>query len=101
MEDLEQIKIVTFYEFKKIAASDLPRLKDDLRHRMRELNIKGTIILAEEGFNSTICGIPTDLDRFLSEFEKLFETKLELKPSFHDLWPFKRLDVKIKPEIVT
>jgi UPF0176 protein len=101
MDNLEQIKIVTFYEFKRIAGSDLTRLRADLRTRMRELNIRGTIILAPEGFNATVCGSPEDIDRFTMEFEELLDTALEMKASFHDSWPFRRVDVKIKPEIVT
>src|SRR5215218_9692478 len=101
MDGLEQIKIVTFYEFKKIAHVELPRLKADLRHRMHKLNIKGTVILATEGFNTTVCGSPEDVDRFMMEFEKILDTALVTKSSFHYSWPFKRIEVKIKPEIVT
>jgi UPF0176 protein len=101
MDGLEQIKIVTFYQFTRISDSDLSRLKAGLRHRMRKLNIKGTVILAGEGFNATVCGRPEDIDRFTMDFEGLLDTKLEMKSSFHDSWPFRRLDVKIKPEIVT
>jgi UPF0176 protein len=97
----EQIKIVTFYEFRQIAKGSQSELKAQLRARMRELGIKGTIILAEEGFNSTIAGPIVQVDEFLEYIERLFDTTLKTKASFHDESPFRRTEVKVKPEIVT
>ena len=95
------IRIVTFYEFRKLAKEELPKLKATFRLRIRELGIKGTIILATEGFNSTISGEAKPLQQFLSEVESIFDTNLVVKESFHEQWPFRRTEVKIKPEIVT
>src|SRR6476619_5815117 len=98
---MDQVKIVTFYQFKNLEAEHLLDLKTTLRDSMRSIGIKGTIILAAEGFNSTICGISDQVDVFISRFEDLLDTKLDIKSSFHDWWPFRRAEVKIKPEIVT
>ena len=92
-------QIVTFYRF--IVLSELPAKRERLRAAMRELDIKGTIILANEGFNSTISGKPEKLDAFLSRAEEIFGCRIETKSSFHEKMPFRRVDVKIKPEIVT
>lgn len=96
-----RFQIITFYEFKPLAADRLEALRSACREAMKGNAIKGTIILAEEGFNATVCGEPQDLDSFVLAVEKIFETKLNLKASFHDECPFRKIDVKIKPEIVT
>jgi len=94
-------QIITFYEFKRFDSARLPELKASLRGAMSTNSIKGTIILAEEGFNSTVCGDPDDVAAFVSSVENILETKLVLKSSFHEACPFRKIDVKIKPEIVT
>ena len=93
--------IITFYEFKLLAADRLEALKSACREAMKANSIKGTIILSEEGFNATVCGEPENLDSFVIAAEKIFESKLNRKTSFHDECPFRKIDVKIKPEIVT
>ncbi len=96
---LEKYQIITFYEFKKL--ENLPTLKESLKNAMRENSIFGTIILADEGFNSTICGFSTDIENFVEACENLLKTKLNYKTSFHLERSFKRVKVKIKREIVT
>ena len=94
-------QIITFYEFKRFSPELLPDLKVALRDAMNENLIKGTIILAEEGFNSTVCGKSQNLTAFVSVAENVLDTKLVFKSSFHEASPFRKVDVKIKPEIVT
>jgi UPF0176 protein len=101
MSEQDLIRIITFYEFRDIAQDDLAALKIKIRARMHELGIKGTIILAREGFNSTVSGLSDSLEQFISELEEIFDTKLNVKESFHKQWPFRRAEVKVKPEIVT
>lgn len=92
-------EIITFYQFKKL--EDLPRIRESLRELMRDLSIFGTIILAEEGFNSTVSGEPENIKKFVRLLEEVFRTKIVYKSSFHEQKPFRRIYVKIKPEIVT
>jgi len=94
-------RIITFYEFKRFASEQLPEMMTALRQSMKAHSIKGTIILAEEGFNSTVCGEPPSVERFISDTETILDTTLTFKSSFHDACPFRKIDVKIKPEIVT
>ena len=70
--------------------SDLEELKNSLKSAMAENSIFGTIIIAEEGFNSTVCGRIEDIEKFVSEVEKIFETKINYKSSFHEEIAFKR-----------
>lgn len=95
-------QIITFYEFKDLAAvAPLVDIRDALRARMKENNVKGTIILSDEGYNSTVAGAPDAIAVFVREAERILETRLKFKSSFNDVMPFRRVDVKIKPEIVT
>lgn len=98
---MTQFQIITFYEFKKFETEALPAIRASLRDVMRENSIKGTLILATEGFNSTVCGEPSNIERFISSAESILSTRLKFKSSFHDACPFRRIDVKIKPEIVS
>lgn len=92
-------QIISFYKF--IRLSNLGDLKISLRKSMIENSIFGTIIIAEEGLNATVCGTPGDISAFVSAAERFFETSLKFKSSFHDEIAFKRVKVKIKKEIVT
>lgn len=92
-------QITTFYKFKRL--SDLPRLKVRLLQMLKKYSIFGTIIIAQEGFNSTVCGEKEDTGKFLDELVDIFETEIEYKSSFHSEIAFKRQKVKVKKEIVT
>jgi UPF0176 protein len=64
--------------------------------------IKGTVIVAYEGINGTVAGAKHSIDefkRFLDESDNFFGA--EYKESVSAIAPFKKLKVKIKPEIVT
>jgi len=94
-----KIQIITFYEFKRL--ENLAEIPERLRAAMRENSILGTIILANEGFNSTVSGAPENIRNFVPLFEEILETNIKYKSSFHAENPFRRIFVKIKPEIVT
>ncbi len=69
-------------------------------------NIKGTLLLAAEGINGTIAGLPDDLKAVLHflRTDALFEGKLaalDHKESYAYKHPFYRMKVKLKKEIVT
>ena len=95
----ENYQIITFYEFK--ALENIDEIRQTLKKMMAENSIFGTIILAHEGFNATVCGFPTNIETFIAEFESILDTKLNYKVSFHKVRPFQRAKVKIKSEIVT
>lgn len=96
---LEKYQIITFYEFRKL--ENLSDLKRSVKTEMLKNSIRGTVILANEGFNSTVCGFPPDVEKFVKAFETLFKIKLKYKSSFHSECSFQRMKVKIKREIVT
>ena len=95
----KNFQIITFYEFKTL--HNLEELRISLKSLMAEYSILGTIIIAEEGFNGTVCGTLENISVFGSNCGKLFHTSLNSKSSFHEEIAFKRAKVKIKKEIVT
>lgn len=98
----EGFQIITFYCFKDMSSlGPLCGVREGLKLTMSELFIKGTIILADEGFNATVAGLSSNVVSFVSEARKLLQEDFKFKSSFHDNSPFKRSEVKIKPEIVT
>ena len=92
-------QIITFYEFKRLA--NLPEIKATLKSAMDELSILGTIIIAEEGYNATVSGTPSDIEKFIAILENTFATTLVYKTSFHAERPFLKAKVRIKKEIVS
>lgn len=92
-------QIITFYEFKRLG--NLPEIKAVIKSAMDELSIKGTIIIAEEGFNATVAGLRADIEKFVALLENVFETSLIYKSSFHEKRPFLKAKVRIKKEIVS
>ncbi len=101
MESVLQYKIAAFYKFLDLRGRDLPLLRSDIGKAMRDREVVGTVILADEGVNSTVCGCPGGLDGFVEQLSKLLASKIEAKYSYAETPPFRKIDVKIKPEIVT
>jgi len=95
-------RIAAFYEFREMGGRErLEQLCEDLSIVMKDGGIRGTLILAEEGFNGTVCGKPFDLELFLKIAGDMIGTRIVAKYSEHEEMPFRRREVKIKPEIVT
>ena len=94
--------VAALYKF--IAISDKDSLQADLKKRCNDLGIYGSLLIADEGINGTICA-PTEqamsdiIDYILVNISG--SDGLELKYSTADLRPFRRLKVRIKKEIVT
>ncbi|HQZ82831.1 MAG TPA: rhodanese-like domain-containing protein [Pyrinomonadaceae bacterium] len=98
---MEEIEIVNGYEFRTFLANELPVIKETLAGAMRETGVRGTVILATEGFNASLCGTPAEIAAFIPLAEAALATTLALKVSYADSRPLRKIDVKIKPEIVT
>ncbi len=97
-----EFQIINFYEFKAIARDgDLEAIKSRLKELLLETGVRGTIILATEGFNASLCGTQEEISSFVPMFETLLKTEIHPKVSIHDNRPLRKIDVKIKPEIVT
>ena len=93
-------KILSFYEFNSFDLSQVKENQKKLSIECKKLDIRGTIILAEEGINGTISGDEENID-FINVFLSKIGYKANIKTSFSKKNPFKRLKVKIQNEIVT
>ena len=58
-------KVAAFYQF--AALPDFRELQAPLRTICAELELKGSVLLAEEGINGTVAGTAGAIDRFVGE----------------------------------
>ncbi|WP_020188041.1 rhodanese-like domain-containing protein [Methylopila sp. 73B] len=96
--------VAALYRFTSLP--DAAALQAPLRALCEAHDVKGTILLAQEGVNGTVAAPPASLEAFLAELRggPLFAGRLdglELKLSTAAKAPFGRLKVKVKREIVT
>ncbi|MFT5445362.1 MAG: UPF0176 protein [Gammaproteobacteria bacterium] len=96
----EKVVIAAMYCF--VQLPDFQAMKEPLLAQCVVHNIKGTILLAEEGINATIAGDRQGIDNFLQYLRddpRLAELRHK-ESHAHDA-PFHRIKVKLKNEIVT
>jgi len=97
---MSHIVVCALYKF--VALDNYPAIQPPLLALMLERDVKGTLLLAQEGVNGTIAGSRADVDavlNFLQSDSRL--ASLSFKESFTDQPPFLRSRVKLKKEIVT
>lgn len=93
--------VAALYKFTAIA--DKNSLQVDLKTRCKSLDIFGSLLLANEGINGTVCA-PTQeamdaiITYILSQVDGI--DGMELKYSTATLRPFRRMKVRLKEEIV-
>ncbi|NWF61282.1 MAG: rhodanese-related sulfurtransferase [Fischerella sp.] len=94
------VVVATFYKFVKLP--DFAEKQQPLLSYCQAQDIKGTILLAQEGINATIAGSREGIDSVLAflRSDSRF-ADLEHKESTADLPPFERMKVRLKKEIVT
>ena len=83
--------------YKFITLNDFEQMQPKVREQLLKLDIRGTLLLANEGINGTISGSNKNINLFLSwlrEDDRFQE--LDYKLSFHDNQPFNRVKVKLK-----
>jgi len=92
--------VAALYKF--VTLSDYKNLKPVFLEKLQAHELRGTLLLANEGINGTISGSQIELLSFLSWLQEDCRfADLEYKLSFHDQQPFHRIKVKLKKEIVT
>ena len=96
---MDQVIITTFYHF--INFPQFEAMKEPLLAFCKEQELKGTILLAREGINSTISGSREAIDNLYVHLrEELGIQNLVYKESFNEEKPFQRMKVNLKKEIV-
>ena len=97
---LDKYIISTFYKF--LVLENYKELKIKFDKSLSKTNIKGTILIANEGVNGTIAGSESDLKKFFLYMDKFSQFK-DITPKFSssNKNPFLRMKVRLKKEIVT
>lgn len=88
--------------YKFVLLEDFKEKRQPLLEEMERLDIKGTLLLAQEGINGTISGTRASIDAilaYLNSDERL--NPISFKESYDEVQPFYRTKVKLKKEIVT
>jgi UPF0176 protein len=90
---------ISAYRF--VTLSDLPALKQRLLDAASAEELKGTVLLAEEGINLFVAGAPDAARRWLAALRSDARfAMIEAKESLSDAVPFRHLRVRIKREII-
>ena len=93
--------ILNIAAYKFITLDHLPELQATVRDAAYQQGLKGTVLLAEEGINLFLAGPADSVHAFLNWLRRDDRlTDMETKESFSSEPPFRKLLVKIKPEIV-
>ena len=95
------MKILNIAAYKFVALGQLPTLKAQLLPALAMREIKGTVLLAEEGINLFLAATSPAIHDFLAwlRLDVRFQD-IEIKESWSAVQPFHKLLVKIKPEII-
>ena len=95
------MKVAAFYRFLDLA--DVKAFRDELQAYCDDRDVLGTILVAGEGVNGTICGPEAAILEVFGWIERRLEleTPIEARWSDAEEAPFRRMRVRVKKEIVT
>lgn len=91
---------ITFYKFTEIAEPQ--DLTNKLRDLCESLNLKGRILIGEEGINAGVCGKSDDIEKFKSHILKIEEFEdMTFREIGSEANTYHRLVVRVRNEIIT
>lgn len=95
-----RIKILLYYKY--VAIDDPAVVRDAQKVLCQSLDIKGRILVSQEGINGTVAGELAAIEQYIAETTKDERfADMEWKVSFSDEQVFKKLKVVVRDEIVT
>jgi len=93
--------ILNIAAYRFVGISEPALLRETLLDAAGSLELKGTVLIAEEGINLFLAGAPERIHQFLSQLRRDARfAELEVKESWSDAQPFRKLLVKVKREII-
>ncbi len=93
--------VLNISSYKFVPLPDAAALREVLLARAQALQLKGTILLAEEGINLFLAGPADDVRSFVSQLQQDPRfADIAPKESWSDTQPFKKMLVKVKGEII-
>ncbi|EAU41076.1 hypothetical protein FP2506_12454 [Fulvimarina pelagi HTCC2506] len=94
------LNVVAFYRF--VPLDDLPLLRETLLKFCQAEGLRGTILIANEGINGTVAGPDRGVQALVDCLDAICKiSQGEVKRSHAAAWPFMRMKVRIRPEIIT
>lgn len=97
---MNNLFVYTFYRFKNL--KNIDQHKSIFDKYLLNRNIKGTILIANEGINGSISGSRRRLDEFIKFLKSYLNIrKLDIKINQTEFYPFNRMKVRLKKEIVS
>tara|TARA_Y100000588_G_C14046762_1_gene835313 strand:- start:289 stop:1032 length:744 start_codon:yes stop_codon:yes gene_type:complete len=100
VDTMKKYTVATFYKFTPLP--DFEAQKAPILEVMKEHNLLGTVILADEGINGSVAGKREDIVHFYHHIKS--DPRLEdiwFKETHDDFIPFDKAKVKFRKEIVT
>ncbi len=94
-------KVISFYTFFEKDRASVKKLLPFFKHTTTKLDLRGIILLANEGINATISGNTHNIEEFKTMTNKALNTSLLYKDSYSSKLPFKRMKVRLKDEVIT
>jgi len=95
-------KVAAFYNFISILDQDILFIKEQLTRLSSTQEIKGTILIASEGVNGTVCGTENAIALFVEQLKQLLKiSDINVKYSWTEKQAFRRFKARKKKEIVT
>jgi len=95
-------KVAAFYKFLSILDKDIFLIKENLSEFAKNNEIKGTVLIASEGVNGTVCGSETAIAQFIQTLKQLLKiSDINVKYSLTEKQAFRRFKARKKKEIVT
>ncbi len=100
MSNQQRVLVAAFYEFFDL--EDSVDLRNWLLARGEGTELRGTVLLADEGINGTLAGPHEPLREVLCDLRERAQIGLNnCKLSTSETQPFRRFRVRVKPELVT
>tara|TARA_B100001939_G_C16830436_1_gene568441 strand:+ start:28 stop:945 length:918 start_codon:yes stop_codon:yes gene_type:complete len=97
---LENIFVYTFYRFKDLG--NIKNIKKEFDIFLKKYTVKGTILLASEGINGSLSGDQKDLNIIIKFIKSKLNIRiLDIKVNKTNFFPFNRMKVRLKKEIVS
>ena len=97
---MNQIVVCALYKF--VTLENFQGLRQPLHNVLEANQVRGTLLLANEGINGTIAGSRAGINNVLNWLRNDPRlSDIDYKESFTDTMPFNRAKVKLKKEIVT
>ncbi len=95
------MSIVNIAAYRFVGLDDLPDLRERVRTAATQADLHGTVLLAPEGINLFLAGTAQNIQAFLDWLRQDSRfADLEVKYSYSDDVPFRKMLVKIKREII-